>query len=146
MAIDILVVDDDNDDLALFIEALNIVSPDAVCQTAVNGSGAIEYLSKSGSRHPAIIFLDINMPVMNGWDCMSFLKSNPLYKDIPVIIYTTSSTTADKEKARAMSAFCFISKMQDFRSLKKMVEIVVRNLEKNAPHLICPELHRMAET
>ena len=143
MAIGILVVDDDNDDLALFSEALNVVDPEAVCRKAVNGLAAVEYLNSLNTGRPALIFLDINMPVMDGWDCISVLKSSTSFSEIPVVIYTTSSTLADKEKAMRMGAICFISKMQDFRSLKKMLEIVVQNLEKNAVHLICPEVHRM---
>jgi CheY-like chemotaxis protein len=145
MAISILVVDDDHDDLALFGEALSITSPDATFNVAVNGSEAIQYLKTFGPKRPAVIFLDINMPLMNGWDGISLLKSTPEFIDIPVVIYTTSSSPADKEKAFRLGAICFISKMQNFKSLKKLVEIVVQNLEKNAPDLICPELQKLTE-
>ena len=145
MAIGILVVDDDNDDLALFSEALNIVRPEIICSVAVNGLAAIEYLNNLSATRPAVIFLDINMPVMDGWDCISKLKSTTDFKEIPVVIYSTSSTQADKENAAQKGAICFISKMQDFRSLKKMLEIVVQNLEKNAVHLICHEVHKLVE-
>jgi CheY-like chemotaxis protein len=145
MEICIMVVDDDGDDLALFGEALTIVKPDAICSLAVDGKDAIQYLSNSGAKRPAIIFLDINMPIMNGWDCISALKSSSRFSDIPVVIYTTSSTPADKEKAIRMGAICFISKMQDFKNLKKMLEIVVQNVEKNDIDLICAEVHKMVE-
>ncbi len=145
MAIGILVVDDDNDDLALFSEALNIVNPEVICTVAENGLAAIEYLNTDNTGIPAVIFLDINMPVMDGWDCISVLKSSTRLKEIPVFMYSTSSTKADKEKAIQMGAICLISKMQDFKSLKKMLEIVVHNLEQNTVQLICREVQRMVE-
>lgn len=144
MAICILVVDDDHDDLALFSEALMIVRPEAIFSMAENGTDAVQYLNTQDARRPAIIFLDINMPGMNGWSCISELKSSPVYNDIPVVIYTTSSTKADQEKASQLGALCFVSKMPDFKSLKKMLEIVVENLEKNTVHLICSDIHKLA--
>jgi CheY-like chemotaxis protein len=143
MPIGFLVVDDDNDDLSLFSEALEIVRPDANCYKSANGLAAVQYLDTLREQLPAIIFLDINMPVMNGWDCISIIKSTPGYQGIPVVIYTTSSTKSDKEKASAMGAACFISKMQDFKSLKKMLDIVIRNLENNSVDLICDDVNQM---
>ena len=82
----ILVVDDDNDDRELFSEALASVDPVIVCDQATDGAEALKRLSTREIDKPDIIFLDINMPVMNGWQFLSKLKSEDQYKNIPVIV------------------------------------------------------------
>jgi len=132
-----LIVDDDSDDNGLFTEALAAVEPRIICDSAFDGREALEKLETKAIQPPDIIFLDINMPVMNGWQCLTQLKSESGYKDIPVIIYSTSSSRVDKELARKLGAICFFTKLHDFRKLIKMLEIVVEKINSNAVDAIC---------
>ena len=85
-----LIVDDDSDDRDFFCEALGEVMPDSGCYTAINGRRALKALENKEIDLPDLIFLDINMPVMNGWQLLTKLKETESYGTIPVIIYSTS--------------------------------------------------------
>ena len=135
------IIDDDMDDSELFIEALSSLGPGNQYDHASDGREAIEKLAGRKDEVPDAIFLDINMPIMNGWECLTKLKLEKAYKDIPVIIYTTSSSSKDKMQARNLGANCFITKMTDFRQLKKMLEIFVEKINSLPIEVICRLVH-----
>lgn len=137
-----LIVDDDSDDVCLFTEALTSVAPKTLCFSASDGGEALRDLEKERISKPDIIFLDLNMPEMNGWQCLTKLKSLDRFKDIPVIIHTTSTSSIDKNHARTLGAHCFFTKPDDFSILKKMLEIVIDKLNEDAADKICDEVYR----
>ena len=141
-AMRVLVVDDDTDDCDLFTEALADVKAATVCYSAGDGGEAIQKLTENEIERPDIIFLDINMPVMDGWECLSKLKSTDSLKDIPVIMHTTSSSRIDRDTARKLGALCFITKHSDFKILKRMLEIVVTKMTKQEFDTLCQEVYR----
>jgi CheY-like chemotaxis protein len=138
----ILIVDDDSDDNGLFTEALATVEPDIVCYSAADGQEALEKLDAKVIEPPDIIFMDINMPIMNGWQCLTRLKSVHHYKDIPVIMYSTSSSKRDKDLAKDLGAICFFTKLHDFKKLIKMLEIVVDMMNKDSVDAICSAVYK----
>jgi CheY-like chemotaxis protein len=137
-----LVVDDDSDDKGLFTEALTAVEPGIICYSADDGQEALKKLDSKLIEPPDIIFMDINMPIMNGWECLVKLKSAPGYKDIPVIIHTTSSRITDRQLARDLGAICFFTKLNDFSKLKKMLEIVVEKMNNDSVDAICDAVYK----
>jgi CheY-like chemotaxis protein len=80
-----LVVDDDCDDTELFAEAIASVDASVSCYNAADGKQALDKLTNKDIERPDLIFLDINMPGMNGWQFLSGLKGNENLKSIPVI-------------------------------------------------------------
>jgi CheY-like chemotaxis protein len=123
-----LIVDDDNDDREMFCEALELEVPGSICYHAPNGRRAIIALDNEEIDLPDLIFLDINMPVMNGWQCLAKLKQAEAYQNIPVIMYSTSSYPEDVEKAQRLKALCFFSKPSNFKELKQSLALVVEHL------------------
>ena len=119
-----LLADDDADDKTLFCEALSEIDPAIVCHTASDGKEALEILSEKQIKKPNIIFLDINMPVMDGWQCLGRLKEHMDHKDIPVIMYSTSSYQRDIELALQGGAFCFFTKPSDYRELRNILKLI----------------------
>jgi len=119
-----LLADDDADDAGLFCEALTRVAPAIDCCTVENGLELFEVLSKYNTGKPDVIFLDINMPLMNGWECLRKLKGSSNYMNIPAIMYSTSSAKKDIDKAYSLGALLFLTKPEDFRELSKILEIV----------------------
>src|SRR6187402_2606042 len=103
-----LLVDDDNDDRELFSEALATVNPVIICDLAADAEEALNKLHSKDIDAPDMIFLDINLPIMTGWQFLTNLKSQEQYKDIPVIMYSTSSNQRDKDIAKDLGALCFI--------------------------------------
>jgi CheY-like chemotaxis protein len=122
---DLLVVDDDQDDIDLFQEALNEVDSLVNLHTAKNGLKALEFLLGTQAINPDLIFLDINMPEMNGWRCLAELKSIPVLKQIPVIIYSTSATKIDEQKASSLGALGIYQKPVRFEELKQLLKTVI---------------------
>jgi CheY-like chemotaxis protein len=126
----VLLADDDKDDREIFSEALASLNQDIVYQGVEDGLSAMEAVS-DGQAMPNIIFLDINMPVMSGWDVLKRLKSNTQHVNIPVIVYSTSSGEKERRTAFDLGAFCFVTKPDDVRLIKGMLEIVVSKLRNN---------------
>ena len=125
-----LLIDDDVDDSELFREALEEASKTLVLHCAENGEEALKLLKQIAKPH--IIFLDINMPRMNGWECLKKLKSTAEYKDIPVIMYSTSSHQREIDIALNMGALSFFTKPHSYRELKIMIKGVVEKIENNS--------------
>ncbi|WP_301922697.1 response regulator [Ferruginibacter sp.] len=111
----ILMVDDDEDDQMLFKEALKQVNGLVKCEVAFNGAEALEKLKINPV--PDIIFLDLNMPVMNGFECLRAIKKDQFLKDIPVIIFTTANDNVTIERSRKLGATAFFHKPIDFNNL-----------------------------
>jgi CheY-like chemotaxis protein len=124
---DILLVDDDLDDISLFQEALNEVDALVNLHSAKNGVKALEFLSTQPIT-PDLIFLDINMPEMNGWRCLTELKSTPLFQRIPVIMYSTSALKKDEQKASSLGAIGIYQKPERFEELKHLLKTVITGL------------------
>ena len=122
-----LLADDDQDDTEMFSEALAMIDNNIVCHCASDGREALKKLNEL-SEKPQIIFLDVNMPVMNGWQCLKHLKADKRYEKIPVIIISTSSHQREQEIAAELGAFCYLTKPNDFNELTTILDVIVTNL------------------
>jgi CheY-like chemotaxis protein len=111
----ILLIDDDEDDRWLFSEALSRTVPSVTCLTASGGPEALSTLK--GGAPPDLIFLDLNMPGMDGKKFLIQLKSDPQLKSIPVIVYSTSNYHRDIEETKKMGADRFIIKPSEYKQL-----------------------------
>lgn len=108
-------IDDDEDDRDIFRDALTKCNPDIQLFFAVDGVEALEILADMLT--PDVIFLDYNMPRMNGLECLKELKGNRSTKDIPVVMYTTSGTRKDERAIRLMGANYYMQKTTSFEQL-----------------------------
>ncbi|MRX69761.1 Response regulator receiver domain-containing protein [Flavobacterium resistens] len=115
----ILQIDDDVDDCEFFMEALQAVS-DADYTAMHNSVEALNRLIRQ-ELIPDIIFLDLNMPIMSGFEFLVAIKTQKIIQDIPVVIFSTSQFEETKLKARNYGAKEFISKPSDFNELKKII-------------------------
>jgi CheY-like chemotaxis protein len=120
----ILLADDDGDDAQIFQEALTEADCKTNFQYAETGAVVFDLLDK-GTVKPDLIFLDLNMPVMNGWRCLAKLKNTPVYKDIPVIMYTTSSNARDLQIATDLNAHGLITKPSNPKILAKILNSII---------------------
>ena len=125
----IFVVDDDLDDTEIFQEVLSFIDPTIQCSTAENGRDALDKLSRV-TFIPDLIFLDLNMPRMDGKECLRKLKENLLLRNIPVIIYTTSSQSKDIEETMEAGAIKFITKPLNVNDLEKILRPIVMGLKQ----------------
>lgn len=123
----ILLIDDDADDSELFFDALQEVAPGIRFHRAPDGLGGLAFLAEADLR-PDLIMLDINMPRMDGWECLGRLKSLPATAAIPVIMYSTSSLQREKELAEKLGAAGFITKPETFSGIKNMIRNILGSL------------------
>ncbi|HEX8061101.1 MAG TPA: response regulator [Cyclobacteriaceae bacterium] len=134
-----LLADDDRDDREMFSEALAALDPKIICDGVEDGREALKFLSTS-KIFPNIIFVDINMPGMDGWELLRKLKSDTHYLDIPVIVYSTSSRMKDRNTAMDLGAVCFVTKPDNFILMKSMLKAVVDSLERKAVNGMCEQI------
>jgi CheY-like chemotaxis protein len=123
----ILLVDDDLDDVDLFREALNEINSLIDFHSAKNGLKALEFLLSKQTITPDLIFLDINMPEMDGWRCLTELKRIPLLKQLPVIMFSTSAMKKDEQRASSLGAMGIYQKPERFEELKHLLKTVIRD-------------------
>lgn len=110
----ILLIDDDEDDQQLFKEAITHVNTQIDCQVAQHWDEALKKLKTSS---PSIIFLDLNLPRLNGKECLMKIKSFAEWRDIPVVIYSTSSLEHEIEETRKLGAVHFLTKQNSFNEI-----------------------------
>jgi CheY-like chemotaxis protein len=120
----ILIVDNDMDDVLFFRDALAEIDPGIESIAAFNGIEALQKLEIAEIK-PDFIFLDLNMPKMDGKQCLKHLKNNPLFQSIPVIIYSTNSRPEDKEEMLALGAASYLVKPNRFHLLKSEIQAVL---------------------
>lgn len=121
----ILYADDDNDDRELLSEAFNQIDPSISCLVASDGKEALDMLNKNNDL-PDFIFLDINMPVMDGKTCLEELKKNKRLRNIPVVIYSTTRNTHEINQFYDLGASSFIHKPASFNELCATLGIFVK--------------------
>ena len=111
----ILLVEDDIDDQMFFLDALQGIEPKWACDVANNGAEALDYLK---TDKPKIIFLDLNMPGMNGYDCLVKIKQSHSMIDVPVVIFSTADDKETVDRLKLLGADHYLAKPNNFLVLK----------------------------
>ncbi|PZR22617.1 MAG: response regulator [Flavobacterium psychrophilum] len=126
----ILLIDDDRDDRDFFTAALSRLPHEVQCTTLENGHALLPKLAQGAIDRPDVIFLDVNVPEMSGWECLNLIKAYENFKNIPVIMYSTSKHQEDILRARTSGALCFFTKPYAIAELREALTDVVSRLEK----------------
>ena len=126
----ILIVDDDQEDAEFFTEAVNEVDRSVKCWVAKDGKEALHLLSKELVLPPDYVFLDINMPIMNGRETLAAIKASTRLRDIPVIMYSTTTDTKEIKSFYDMGAYDFLIKPRNFRKLVEALESIIVSTKK----------------
>jgi two-component system cell cycle response regulator DivK len=108
----ILVVEDQEDNRQILRDLLT--SADYEMTEAENGQEALEAVAK---QKPDLILMDIQLPVMDGYEATRRLKGNPAYKDIPIIVVTSYALSGDEGKARDAGCDAYVTKPYSPRQL-----------------------------
>jgi CheY-like chemotaxis protein len=112
----VFLVEDDMDDQLFFKMALTEIDPMAECVTAQHGADGLQKLMNM-EEYPDLIFMDLNMPVMNGFECLKEISSSPELMDIPIIIFSTSHEEKDIVHAEKLGASGYLYKPNDNEDL-----------------------------
>ena len=122
----ILYADDDKDDLSIISEAFEKHTDHLRITHAYNGAEALQYLShmRHSSILPCLIILDINMPLMGGLEALQEIKKVEEYRNLPVVMFSTSSNPEDRKLAQSLGAD-YITKPARYREWENLVELFV---------------------
>lgn len=123
--IHIILADDDEDDRDFFAEAFSEIKIKTKVNLFNDGQQLMNYLLKADAVLPHILFLDLNMPIKSGIECLHEIKQEAHLKDIAIAIYSTSASDEDIEETFVNGANIYIKKPNDFGTLKKVLSDVV---------------------
>ncbi len=120
--LNILLADDDTDDCNFFKEALAKLNLSTNLKTVNDGEELMQLLTNETIDLPNLLFLDINMPRKNGFECLSEIKKNERLKDLPIVIFSTSNSRDNINHAFKIGANIYIRKPGNFAQLMQVIQ------------------------
>ena len=124
----ILLVDDSTEDIFLMRTAFEKAEFNSQLQEVHSGEEAIAYLKGEGAygdrnKHPlpSVMLLDLNMPMKNGFDVLSWVRSQPEFKRLSITILTASMRPEDVERAFDLGANSYLVKPSNLDALASMI-------------------------
>jgi iron complex outermembrane receptor protein len=121
----VFLIDDDTDDQEIFSLALESTKKSVNCVFANDGIEALQTLTSSADFTPDFIFIDMNMPRMNGQQCLTEIKKIERLKDVPVYMYSTSIDPLTADENKSMGATDFIVKPADISVLTEILSRIL---------------------
>ena len=122
----VLLVEDNQDDVELTLEALRDSRVHMNIHVVENGLAAMAFLRGEGAYaekpRPDLILLDLNLPVMDGREVLKAMRDDPHLTDIPVVVLTTSEAEEDIMNAYKLHANCYITKPVDFLQFTQIIQ------------------------
>ena len=128
----IYLADDDADDRELFKEALSEIETDVFIADFDNGVSLIDHLLNPQNRLPDVIYLDLNMPLMNGEECLDDIKNEQKLSKIPIIIYSTYVDEDTSDRLKNKGANGFLTKPSSFSELKNSLHSSLKYVYSNS--------------
>ena len=119
--IHLLLADDDKDDCLFFKEVVEELPLSIKLTTVNDGEQLVEYLIQKTDNFPTVLFIDLNMPRKNGYECLLEIKKHEKLKQIPIIVYSTSCDPKMVNLLFTNGAKYFIQKPAEFSKLKKVI-------------------------
>ncbi|HYK45814.1 MAG TPA: response regulator [Parafilimonas sp.] len=120
----ILLVENDMEHQALFMEAIGEIENASLIAITNNGRQALNRLNNHLTL-PDIIFMDIDMPVMNGLECLAEIIKTPELRHIPVVILSTD--TCQEDFLYKLGAKALIKKTGDYKMLRTQLELLINS-------------------
>lgn len=117
----IFYTDDDKEDLDFFREATESIDQNIEVVT-LGGSSQLLHIIDNPPSHPHILFLDLNMPGLNGFDVLEILRSKDASQYLPIVIFSTSNDEELIRKSRELGANFYVPKSVSFESLRRSIE------------------------
>ncbi|MFT3796228.1 response regulator [Flavobacterium sp.] len=118
-------IDDDEDDRDFFCTALQNINPEIECLFAKDGTEAIDQLVASPEMVPDYIFIDMNMPLMDGKQCLAAIREIDRLDQVPVYLYSTSGAPKLIDEVLQMGAKEFLIKPTSMNALEQLLRRIV---------------------
>src|SRR5688500_16049410 len=133
----VFLIDDDADDQEIFSHAMERANSTARCVFASDGIQALEKIIKDPDFNPDFIFIDMNMPRMNGQQCLTEIKKIDRMKNVPVYMYSTSADPESIEENKQLGATDFIVKPSDLNDLISILKSIIQKPVLAVMLLLC---------
>jgi CheY-like chemotaxis protein len=121
----LFIIDDDVEDQEIFMEAVREVDGSIQCYSATSGEEALKQLEREVIVLPDLIFLDLNMPKLNGKQILKEIKNIRALRSIPVIMYSTSFAPRDLEEIQNLGAAFHLLKPSRFEDLCRSLKVIL---------------------
>jgi DNA-binding NarL/FixJ family response regulator len=127
----ILIADDDQSYVDLVRKASeSVIGADVTFQHAADGQLMMDYLGRvkrndGSTARPHLILLDLNMPKLNGFQALEKIKTDPMLSEIPVVVFSSSSTPSDISSIYALGGNSYVTKPGGYQELKKVIHGIV---------------------
>ncbi|MDX1471627.1 MAG: response regulator [Flavobacteriaceae bacterium] len=129
----VYLVDDDEDDRFLFSDALKRSNSNIHLKMFQEASEVLDHL-KTTEAIPDVIFIDLNMPLINGEELLEKIKSGPNNRDIPIIVYSTSYNPRKAQSVLEKGGSLLLKKPASFKELQKKIQESINTvLKSNSP-------------
>ena len=127
----VLLADDDGDDRLFFEEAIMELQLKVDLRMVKDGMELMNYLHGSGITLPQILFLDLNMPFKNGFQCLEEMRTVKAFDEIIIVLYSTTARPSDIEAGFKKGANLFIHKPNSYSLLKQILyKILMMDLQE----------------
>lgn len=128
--ITVLLVEDNSADARLMTDFLSEKKTPSRLEWVTDGYQALDYVFQQNkfesARRPDVIVLDLGLPRISGYEVLKQIKRDPRYKDIPVIVLSTSSNPVDRVQCMALGADGFYSKPYNLKGYEDLIEQFVK--------------------
>ncbi len=123
-AYNIFYTDDDADDREVFKEVIEELNEDVYIFTQRDGDELMDMLKNPPPR-AHLIFLDLNMPGKNGYEVLKEIRASEKFRDLPVIIFSTSNDSESISQTRALGATLYINKPTSYAEMKRILKRIL---------------------
>jgi two-component system, chemotaxis family, response regulator Rcp1 len=127
---EILLVEDNPDDIDLTLEALRESHSTHHLNVVENGTDALAFLRRHGTYaaapRPDLVLLDLNLPMISGYEVLTAIKTDPALRRIPVVILTSSAAEADRSRSTELGADGYVTKPADLDDFLRVVAAIDR--------------------
>ena len=120
--LNILLADDDTDDCLFFKEAVTEFIPATNFSAVHDGEQLMQVLGNETNKLPDILFLDLNMPRKNGFECLTEIKQHKKLRNLPVVIFSTSGSHDNMSVLFKTGADVYIRKPSNFEQLVRIIK------------------------
>ena len=124
--LNVALADDDEDDRLFFQEAMEDIAIRTKLSLLNDGQELMDYLNLPNIILPNLIFLDLNMPIKNGMQCLKEIRSSSRLNDVCIAIYSTSCSEKDIEETFVNGANVYLNKPNNFSKLRESIEKVLQ--------------------
>ena len=130
-SVHILLADDDPDECMIFTQCLEEVIPNSKITCVEDCKKLLEYLEasdglKDGHIQPDLVFMDLNMPITPGQECLRKVIQQKFRKKVPIIVYSTASRDKIVQECYEIGASMYVVKPSDIKKLKETISLVVQ--------------------